>query len=102
MSDRQASGRIFEREIVICMPSDLASSALGQAISNALQLKRWGMWRISDPGEYQQLAAAIEETRASGGAGGGGRGRGRGDGGCAVVTFQRRKLEPADIKSVVS
>jgi len=112
MTDRQAGGTLYGREIVISMPPALAGSALGQAVAAMLQEKRWGMWRVE--AGAQPLADAVAELAAaaaggagggsgSGGGGAGGRGGGRAgvDSGCAVVTFQRRKLSPADVTGLV-
>lgn len=102
MSDRQANGNLYDREIIICMPPAFASSALGRAVSALLQEKRWGMWRVADRAPDFSAAAAV--------AAGGGAGR-RVDGGApgavsaegvSVITFQRRVLTPADVRSVVS
>ncbi|GBF91638.1 hypothetical protein Rsub_03942 [Raphidocelis subcapitata] len=87
LSDRQANGGLFDREIVLTMPRALADSALGRAVAALLQAKRWGMWRAD--GGAQPLAAEVERL--------GGRAAAAG---CHVVTFQRRRLGLADVKSV--
>ncbi|KAI8464341.1 MAG: hypothetical protein J3K34DRAFT_492195 [Monoraphidium minutum] len=98
MSDRQAAGNLYEREIVVSLPDHFARSALGLSITSQLQERRWAMWRALPPGAPQPLADALREIAGGGGSGGGG--GARGDGGCAVITFQRRKLSPADVRSV--
>lgn len=102
LSDRMANGSIAKHEIVICLPEHFASSAIGIFVSGQLQERRWGMWRAVK--EQQPLAAVVAGLLGTGAAGSGGKGSGKkranGDGGCAVITFQRRKLSCTDVKSI--
>ena len=104
LADRQAGGGLFGLEIVAVAPPALADSALGRAVAEQLARRRWGMWRreARPPALAGAVAEAVAAARAAIGEGGGGSAAGGGAAcGCHVVTFERRRLRPEDVRAGV-